>query len=156
MLCSALGLSLATYFTSPSRKVACDGPLPLSTPRPRPEVGAGQPEPQSILSLYELSFGAVCGICAGVFLKKGLKALAFVLGGVFVLLQYLSSKQFITVDWARFGSRYDSAFGTKAADGKVSAPTVGRLWAWFVDFLSANFQQRASFLAGLILGVRLG
>lgn len=41
----------------------------------------------SSVNVYELSFGTVCGLCAGVFIKKGAKALAFVLGGVFVLLQ---------------------------------------------------------------------
>lgn len=41
--------------------------------------------------MFELSFGAVCGICAGVFVKKGVKLLAFFLGGVFVLLQVSSS-----------------------------------------------------------------
>lgn len=45
------------------------------------------PPPESAVNLYELSFGTVCGVCAGVFVKKGAKALAFVLGGVFVLLQ---------------------------------------------------------------------
>ena len=43
--------------------------------------------PQSSLKLYELGFGAITGICAGVFIKKGARALAFILGGVFVILQ---------------------------------------------------------------------
>jgi hypothetical protein len=37
--------------------------------------------------MYELTFGTVCGICAGIFVKKGAKALALVFGGIFVLLQ---------------------------------------------------------------------
>jgi hypothetical protein len=37
--------------------------------------------------MYELTFGTVCGICSGIFVKKGAKALAFAFGGVFVLLQ---------------------------------------------------------------------
>lgn len=45
------------------------------------------PPPQSSLSMFELTFGAVMGICAGVFVKKGAKAVAWFLGGVFVLLQ---------------------------------------------------------------------
>lgn len=45
------------------------------------------PPPQSSLSVYELSFGAVTGICAGVFIKKGAKAVAWFIGGIFVLLQ---------------------------------------------------------------------
>lgn len=49
-------------------------------------LGEAQP-PQSVLSLYELGFGTVAGICSGVFLKKGLRAIAFLLGGAFILLQ---------------------------------------------------------------------
>lgn len=45
------------------------------------------PAPKGLANPYELGFGTVCGICAGVFIKKGLKAAAFLLGGVFVLLQ---------------------------------------------------------------------
>ena len=45
------------------------------------------PPPESIVNMYELTFGTVCGVCAGVFVKKGARALAFVFGGVFVLLQ---------------------------------------------------------------------
>ena len=52
-------------------------------PRPNP---ISEPS-DSTVNVYELSFGTVCGICAGVFVKKGAKALAFVFGGVFVLLQ---------------------------------------------------------------------
>lgn len=45
------------------------------------------PPPTSAVNLYELSFGTVAGVCAGVFIKKGAKAVAFCVGGVFVLLQ---------------------------------------------------------------------
>ncbi|KAK4685645.1 hypothetical protein P7C73_g4493, partial [Tremellales sp. Uapishka_1] len=148
-----LGLTFAGYnLFSPSRQVHCDSPF--ATTR-GPEVGGGNPPPESILSVYELGFGSVCGVCSGVFLKKGLKAIAFLLGGVFVLLQYLSSTSILTVDWARLSSKYDSIFGTKTATG-TRAPTVKGVYAWAVDFLTANFQQRASFLAGLALGFRLG
>ncbi len=55
------------------------------------DSGAGSqplpPPPQSSISLYELSFGTVCGVCAGVFVKKGARIVAFALGGIFVLLQ---------------------------------------------------------------------
>jgi len=30
------------------------------------------------------------------------------------------------------------------------------LWNWVVDFLTADFQSRASFVAGLALGLRIG
>ena len=47
--------------------------------------------PTSSVSLYELGFGTVAGICAGVFVKKGVKAAAWLLGGIFVLLQVSGS-----------------------------------------------------------------
>jgi hypothetical protein len=56
---------------------------------------ADPPPPESIVNMYELTFGTVCGVCAGVFVKKGAKALAFVFGGIFVLLQ-VSSLQYHT------------------------------------------------------------
>lgn len=77
-----LGLTLL-YSTLPSRLLRCD----TATIAQHPQVGGGNPPPESILSVYELGFGTVCGICTGVFIKKGLRAIAFLLGGVFVLLQ---------------------------------------------------------------------
>lgn len=61
----------------------------VSAPAPAPagQADALPTQPQSILSPYELSFGAICGICAGVFIKKGAKLIAFFLGGVYVLMQ---------------------------------------------------------------------
>lgn len=67
----------------PPKKGAVVAPPPpaASAPPPLP------PPPQSSVSLYELSFGTVCGVCAGVFVKKGARVVAFVFGGMFVLLQ---------------------------------------------------------------------
>ena len=53
----------------------------------KPDLAPLPPPPESAVSMYELTFGTVCGICAGVFVKKGAKTLAFVFGGIFVLLQ---------------------------------------------------------------------
>lgn len=124
------------------------------------------------MNVYELSFGTVCGICAGVFIKKGAKAIAFLFGGAFVLLQvslcpvvqavanssqYLGSASVVRVDWAKMGSRFENLFYTKdPLTGSKRAPSVGSLYNWIVDFLTANFQQRASFIAGLALGLRIG
>jgi len=92
-----------------------------------------------------------------VFIKKGVKTLAFLLGGVFVLLQYFGSVSMIKVDWARMQSRFERLFySTDAATGARRPPTVGSLWTWLIEFLTADFQPRASFLAGLVLGLRVG
>jgi hypothetical protein len=52
-----------------------------------PDLAPLPPPPESSVNMYELTFGTVCGICAGIFVKKGAKALAVVFGGIFVLLQ---------------------------------------------------------------------
>ncbi|CDZ98471.1 FUN14 [Phaffia rhodozyma] len=128
------------------KKVWCESPV---VPPPPPS----RPEPASIVNPYELGFGAVCGICAGVFIKKGAKLIAFILGGAFVFLQYLNSINLVKVNWTKIGSRYDSL---TTSNGEKGVLTVTRLWNWITDFLTRDFQQRATFLGGLALGIRVG
>ncbi|KAI0302082.1 FUN14 family-domain-containing protein [Russula brevipes] len=114
------------------------------------------PPPESIVNMYELTFGTVCGLCAGVFVKKGAKTLAFVFGGIFVLLQYLRATSLVKVDWARAAARFEGLCYTLDANGTRRPPTVYSLWRRLVDFLTADFQPRASFIAGFALGIRIG
>ncbi|KAF8522214.1 FUN14 family-domain-containing protein [Hysterangium stoloniferum] len=114
------------------------------------------PPPESSVKLYELSFGTVMGLCTGVFVKKGAKAAAFFVGGVFVLLQYFYSLSLVRVDWSRAASKFENLLYTTQADGVRRPPTVLSLWKWLTDFITADFQPRASFLAGFILGIRIG
>jgi hypothetical protein len=76
-----LGLTFLSY-NSLRKPVLCEAAV-----TPRPVKHDAGPPPQSMVDFYQLGFGTVCGICTGVFLKKGLRAIAFLLGGVFVLLQ---------------------------------------------------------------------
>ncbi|EIN07479.1 hypothetical protein PUNSTDRAFT_136159 [Punctularia strigosozonata HHB-11173 SS5] len=145
---TVVGVGLGVSALQLSQPLHCEPPPPAA---PLP------PPPQSSVNVYELSFGTVCGVCAGVFIKKGAKALAFVLGGVFVLLQYMGSRSVVKVDWSAMGSRFENLFyTTDPATGTKRAPNVISLYRWLVDFLTANFQQRASFVAGLALGLRIG
>ncbi|KAM0753473.1 hypothetical protein T439DRAFT_285038 [Meredithblackwellia eburnea MCA 4105] len=112
------------------------------------------PPAESILNWTELSFGTVSGICVGVFVKKGLKAIAFALGGVFVLMQYFSSRSFITINWKALTTSYDS-FITRNAGPSGTNRAVG-LWSSFIDFITADVQGRATFVAGILLGLRIG
>lgn len=117
----------------------------------------------------------MAGVCAGVFIKKGAKMVAFFLGGVFVLLQvraildygrtvfksflqYFNAIDITKVNWSSASNRFERLFYTSSATpGQGSrAPTFGSLWTWAVDFLTADFPPRASFLAGMVLGLRLG
>lgn len=69
--------------------------LLLSAPPSEPPTPTLDPSLQStppptakpFINVYELSFGTVAGICTGVFVKKGLKTVAFFLGGFFVVIQ---------------------------------------------------------------------
>jgi len=70
--------------------------------------------------------------------------------------QYLSSMSLVRVDWGRMGSRFENLFYSKDALGNKRPPTISSLWRWVVDFLTADFQPRASFIAGFALGLRVG
>ncbi|KAG9078140.1 hypothetical protein FS749_009899, partial [Ceratobasidium sp. UAMH 11750] len=116
------------------------------------------PPPDSGLNLYQLTFGSVAGICAGVFIKKTSRAVAFFIGGIFVLLQYFNAIDLTKVNWGPASARFERLFYSPPAEpgGKSRPPTIASVWAWLVDFLTADFPPRASFLAGLVLGLRLG
>ncbi|KAJ3501995.1 hypothetical protein NLJ89_g9085 [Agrocybe chaxingu] len=155
---AGVGLGLASL-NQPA--IQCDSPskTPIATPTPPPvpaDEGGLPPPPASSVSLYELGFGTVAGICAGIFVKKGSKALAWLLGGIFVLLQYLASTSIIRVDWARVGKKFENQFHTTDASGTSRPPTVLMLWNWLINFLTADFQPRASFIVGFALGLRIG
>jgi FUN14 domain-containing protein 1 len=53
-------------------------------------------------------------------------------------------------------SRFENLFYKTDAQGVKRAPSVGSFFRWIVDFLTADFQQRASFIAGFGLGLRIG
>ena len=62
----------------------------------------------------------------------------------------------VRVDWARMSRKFEDLFYTTDAQGARHPPNVASLFRWIVDFLTADFQPRASFIAGFILGLRLG
>lgn len=152
----AVGLGVAAWTFAP-RTVRLDAAYQAPPVAARKPVGVETGPPvESSVNLTQLTFGTVCGICAGVFVKKGFKALAFLLGGVFVLLQvsnrsltigeladekYLQSKSFVKVDWAKVNKSYDGLLGTVDDKGAVTYPTVQSVFQGFVDFLTANFQR---------------
>ncbi|WFD43430.1 hypothetical protein MPSI1_002092 [Malassezia psittaci] len=154
-LMAGTSVLLAGAYTWSMQPVSCEARYAEPVmPEPR-----NKEEAQSIVNLYELSFGTVCGLCAGIFIKKGLKLVAIMLGGTYVLLQYLASRSFIKVNWSSIESVYNSSVnglaGPVETTGKGSYPLV-RIWRRAVNFLTADFQQRATFIGGLVLGLRLG
>lgn len=160
---AAAGLSAFT-----SQRVQCESARPYATPSAPVSVDTKgdtttvSTEPQSIINVYQLSFGTICGVCAGVFIKKGLKLIAFLLGGCYIFLQYMNSQRLITVNWSAINSRYDKLVGSAAGPETAtnvrgySGSTLQRIWNRTTNFLMADFQPRATFMAGLLLGLRLG
>ena len=79
--------------------ISCDDDKAASVPLDHadaapedPPQPADPPAPKSILDAKQLGFGTVAGICTGVFVRKGLKLIAFALGGIYILLQYMASQ----------------------------------------------------------------
>lgn len=66
----------------------------------------------------------------------------------------MASRSFVKVDWSALGKRYDGIVDRAAGTG--SGNRVARVYNLFTDFLMADFQPRATFLAGFALGLRLG
>jgi len=155
------GTGLGLTFYANLQRLNCEPMAPASQPHTKATSGSSDPmalppPPESAVNMYELTFGTLCGVCAGIFVKKGAKTLGFIFGGIFVLLQYLGSASIIKIDWTRAASRFESLFYTLEANGTRRPPTVYSLWRWLIDFLTADFQPRASFIAGFALGIRIG
>ncbi|UZJ55133.1 hypothetical protein CBS101457_004453 [Exobasidium rhododendri] len=160
------GLGLSTF--NSSKSIHMEGlstSAPFSSTTSDSRVPSPADMPKSDVNVYNLGFGTVCGICSGVFIKKGAKFIAFLLGGGFVLLQYLNTQRIITVNWRSLSSRYDSAISKVAGEDAINVnkpvsgwgnSTAARIWNRTFDFLTADFPSRGTFVAGLLLGLRLG
>ncbi|KAG8996927.1 hypothetical protein FRB93_000597 [Tulasnella sp. JGI-2019a] len=138
--------AVSTQATAPVASVATSRSEPVSaTP------------PTSGSDVYNLSFGTVCGICAGVIVKKSDKTIAFFLGGIIVMLQYFASINALKMDWGNLTSHFEGAFYSTPAVLREApwSSTVLTLWNWMVDFLTTDFPPR-TFLAGFVLGLRFG
>ncbi|KAG9106951.1 hypothetical protein FRC07_008718 [Ceratobasidium sp. 392] len=72
--------------------------------------------------------------------------------------EYFNAIDITKVNWGTASTRFERLFYSQPAEpgGKPRAPTIASVWAWLVDFLTADFPPRATFLAGLLLGLRLG
>ncbi|KAK4050889.1 hypothetical protein OIV83_003311 [Microbotryomycetes sp. JL201] len=111
-------------------------PQPVTTNKPLPVA-------ESSINVRDLGFGTISGICVGIFIKKGLK--------------YMSSRSFVTVNWNAVSSTYDSIVTKHAGpDATKSGNRLAGVTNTFVDFVTANVQSRATFVLGMMLGLRLG
>ncbi|CAG8654917.1 2850_t:CDS:2, partial [Acaulospora colombiana] len=79
---------------------------------------------------------------------------AMILLWIAVIIFCITGLSWINVDWASAESRFKRTFYTTTEDGQSRPPTVQSFFTWLFNFVMADFQPRASFLAGLLLGLR--
>lgn len=87
------GLALSSLNSKPIHMESVDTSAPFSSTTSDSRFPAPADLPKSDLNVYNLGFGTVCGICSGIFIKKGAKFIAFLLGGGFVLLQVSETRE---------------------------------------------------------------
>lgn len=97
--------------------------------------------------LQQISFGALAGFAVGYALKKAGKAVALVLGLLFVALQLLAYYGLIDINWGVVQGHVDPLLEPEA---------LGSLWQGLVGLLTFNITFAASFVPGLVVGLRRG
>lgn len=94
-----------------------------------------------------LGFGGVAGAIVGYTAKKAAKVVAIALGCLFILLQVLVYKGFITVDWTLVQGTAEAVWTDP--NGHTLADH-----AW--EILTANLPFGGGFVAGFALGFKIG
>ena len=101
--------------------------------------------PTTLSSLLpDLSIGGVLGLSAGYAIKKVGRAVMFVVGALFVLIQLLAYAGFVSVNWGQV----QTAAEPLLRDGARHSS------AWLWRALAAHLPFGAAFAAGLALGLR--
>jgi uncharacterized membrane protein (Fun14 family) len=91
--------------------------------------------------LGQMTFGGLAGYAVGYVFKKVGRLLALLLGLLFVSLQLLAQGGYVQVDWNRIQKDVEPIF---------------RLWERLLSTLTYNLPFGASFVGGLLLGLRAG
>ena len=94
--------------------------------------------------LSTLGMGGIAGWSVGYTLKKVAKVVAIVVGILFIALQYLAFKQFITIDWEKIQCWFN---GTASNAGFFES---------FSAIITHNLPFAGSFVAGFWIGFRKG
>ncbi|WP_448566179.1 FUN14 domain-containing protein [Thermus sp.] len=97
--------------------------------------------------LGQMTFGGLAGYAVGYALKKVGRALAIVLGLLFIALQLLAQAGYVQVDWTRI---------QRDVEPFLQQPGLQGLWERLLSTLTHNLPFGASFVGGLLLGLRAG
>ena len=94
--------------------------------------------------LSTLGMGGVAGWSVGYTLKKVAKAVAIIIGVVFIAMQYLAFKQFITIDWDKIQCWFNGTAGNAG------------FFESFSSIITHNLPFAGSFVAGFWIGFKKG
>jgi len=94
--------------------------------------------------VYQLGVGGVGGFLVGYTIKKVSKLIVVLIGLFIVLLLYLGTSEIITVNYTELWNALVGLLGL-----------AGQTATWFVSLVSV-LPFMGSFIAGLLLGLKLG
>lgn len=97
--------------------------------------------------LGQLTFGLLAGFAAGYALKKIGKVAAIALGLFFIAVQLLAYYGFIEVNWLRI---------QESVDPLLRPDSLQSLWQDLLELLTLNLPFAATFIPGLLIGLRRG
>ena len=95
----------------------------------------------------QLGVGGIAGFCVGYFTKKAAKLAAFIVGGLFILIQVAAYYGFVEINWGAA----ESAVQTAAHSGAIDSAAHR-----FFTVLVHNLPFGAAFLGGFYLGLKKG
>ncbi|KAI8922588.1 FUN14 family-domain-containing protein [Powellomyces hirtus] len=102
-----------------------------------------------------MTMGGALGAFTGFFTKKVGKMVAFIIGGGFVLLQFLAHAGFITISWSNVQKSFNRKLNTDA-NGQVPPSTVVVIFKRLLRWLTADIPFTGGFIAGFWIGFRFG
>ncbi|KAF9930471.1 FUN14 domain-containing protein 1 [Linnemannia zychae] len=108
-----------------------------------------------LINSKELTFGMAMGLCSGYLFKKLGKLMMLVIGLGFVSLQLLVNSQYVTVNWSKIESKFVDRFDVDR-DGKVTVNDAKHGFRWLMNILTRNFQFKATYVTGFVLGFKHG
>ncbi|KAG0247000.1 hypothetical protein BGX31_000030 [Mortierella sp. GBA43] len=112
-------------------------------------------EKEPLINTKELTFGMVMGLCSGYLFKKLGRMMMIVVGLGFVWMQLLSSSGYIQVNWPLIERRFKETFDLDK-DGKVTMNDARHGFRLLLELLTKNFQFKATYVGGYIMGFRYG
>ncbi|CAM9834260.1 unnamed protein product [Ectocarpus sp. 6 AP-2014] len=103
----------------------------------------------------EVGFGGVVGFCSGYAMMKVGKAIAFVIGVGFIVVQGLNYSGVVTIKWEKAEVKVKSLFDSNK-DGKVDKEDAKALWKRLKTALTHNLPAGGGFTGGFALGLCCG